>query len=108
MNKLEVREICFNIISKTGKAMDSIDKSLSLAKNDNFEDAKELLEDANKTIIEAHNFQTELLNSEAREEKIEFGPLLIHAQDHLMFSQLYLKITKELVSLYEKNKYRNN
>ena len=38
MNKLEVREICFNIISKTGKAMDSIDKSLSLAKNDNFED----------------------------------------------------------------------
>lgn len=105
MNKLEVREICFNIISKTGKAMDSIDKSLSLAKNDNFEDAKELLEDANKTIIEAHNFQTELLNSEAREEKIEFGPLLIHAQDHLMFSQLYLKITKELVSLYEKNKY---
>lgn len=108
MNKLEVREICFNIISKTGKAMDSIDKSLSLAKNDNFEDAKELLEDANKTIIEAHNFQTELLNSEAREEKIEFGPLLIHAQDHLMFSQLYLKITKELVSLYEKNKYSNN
>lgn len=103
MNKLEVREICFYIISRTGKAMDSIDKSLSLAKDNCFDKSKEKLEEANKIIIEAHNFQTELLNSEAREEKIEFGPLLIHAQDHLMFSELYLKLAKELVLLYQNN-----
>ncbi|MDX7989752.1 PTS lactose/cellobiose transporter subunit IIA, partial [Xenorhabdus sp. 12] len=53
-------------------------------------------------INEAHHFQTELIQSEARGEKTEISVLLIHAQDHLMNAITVKELAEEFITLHKR------
>jgi len=53
-------------------------------------------------MIIAHRFQTDLIQGEARGEKVEIRLILIHAQDHLMNAMTVIDLAKEIIELYKK------
>ena len=58
-----------------------------MAKN-RFEEAKNLLKDAEEYILKAHVAQTQVIQSQAAGEDMEYSLLFIHAQDTIMTSNL--------------------
>lgn len=95
-------EISFQIILYAGNARSSAMEAIAFAKEGKFTEAKEKLEDAKKEINEAHHFQTELIQAEARGEGVDMNVILVHSQDHLMTAMVVKDMAIEFVDLYEK------
>ncbi|MFC7394450.1 PTS lactose/cellobiose transporter subunit IIA [Scopulibacillus cellulosilyticus] len=95
-------EIIFHIILHGGNARSLAMEAVSLAKNGNFDEAREKLKKASEEISEAHKTQTSLIQKEAEGEKTDVSLLLVHAQDHLMNALTIQDFAKEFVELYEK------
>lgn len=68
-----------------------------------FDGARELLKEADKTQAKAHNIQTAMIQGDVRgdEERIGYFVLFTHAQDTLMTIQTELNLTKSILKLAE-------
>lgn len=62
-------QIPFQLILNSGNARSFAMEALQYAKQGKLDDADEAMEKAKEAINEAHHFQTELIQSEARGEK---------------------------------------
>ena len=102
MNKEEVGLVGFEIVAFAGEARSKLLMALNEAEKNNFEKADELVEEANKSILEAHASQTKMLAAEAGGEDIELGFIMVHAQDHLMTTMLLRDTIKHLFNIYKK------
>ena len=98
-DKFDFEETIMMIIAMSGDARAKAFNALKEAKKNNFKKAKELLEEAQKSSFEAHNYQTNLLFAEAEGEEIPSSILLIHAQDHFMTSLLAIELITEIIEL---------
>ncbi len=94
-------ETIMEIIMHSGNSRSYAMEAMQSAKEGDFENAKNLLEQADEEGLKAHHAQTALLQSEARGDKTEFSLLLVHAQDHLMTSMTLKDIAVEIVELRE-------
>lgn len=92
--------IPFMIISKGGDASSSFLQALNSARQGKIEEAKVLVSQGEKSLLEAHKIQTDLIVAEASGQKNEVGVLMIHAQDHLMNAILLKEIALHLIELY--------
>lgn len=63
--------------------------------------AKQLLDEAQKDIVEAHKVQTVELQREANGEPSEYSVLLTHAQDTCMTVYSEMNIAEHLIDLTE-------
>ncbi|MBY0595764.1 PTS lactose/cellobiose transporter subunit IIA [Bacillus bingmayongensis] len=97
-----VEQIPFQLILHSGNARSYAMEALQYAKQGKLQEADEAMAKAKEAINEAHHFQTELIQSEARGEKTEISVLLIHAQDHLMNSMTVKELAAEFIDLYKK------
>lgn len=95
-------EISFQIILHAGNARSSAMEAIAFAKEGKFAEAKAKLDDAKKELNEAHHFQTELIQAEARGDSTDVNVILVHAQDHLMTAMVIKDLAIEFVELYEK------
>lgn len=95
-------QIPFQLILNSGNARSYAMEALQFAKQGEMAEADEAMVKAKEAINEAHHFQTELIQSEARGEKTEISVLLIHAQDHLMNSITVKELAAEFIDLYKK------
>lgn len=95
-------EIVFGLIASAGSARSMAFEALEKAKEGSFDEADELIAQANESQAEAHNIQTELLTQEARGNHTDVDVLLVHAQDHLMTSILAVELISEIVELYKR------
>lgn len=77
-------------------------EAIQCSKNGDFEQARELMQQASEKLIAAHAEQTKLIQAETRGEKTEVTLLLIHAQDHLMTSIVVKDLANELIDVHEK------
>ena len=98
----EMQEISLGIIASSGQARSLAFQALAKARNGNYGEAHELLEDSKQAALSAHECQTHLLTREASGEHVSIDVLLVHAQDHLMTSMLAQELIEELILLYEK------
>lgn len=92
-----------NLILHSGNARSFAMQAMSEAREGNFEQADQYLEESAKELLEAHKSQTELIQGEARGEETSISMLLIHAQDHLMTAMTLKDLAIEIVDL-RKNK----
>lgn len=99
---MNIEEISFQIILNGGNARVLAMEAINLAKSGDFELAEQKIEEANKSMREAHRYQTNLIQKEADGEKIETKVLLIHAQDHLMNAMTVIDLAKEFTEVYKK------
>lgn len=102
MEESELMQAIMGLILHSGNTKSDCMEAIQLAKKGNIPAAKEKIELANQSLVEAHHSQTALLTQEARGEKVEVSMMLIHAQDHLMNSITFRDLAKEMIELYER------
>lgn len=103
-NMTKFEEIAFDIISAAGDGRAKVKTALKEARRGNFGEAKDLLKDADKLILKAHEIQTnKLLDCQARGEFTEsYSPIIAHAQDYIMTTMDFKELSEEIVNLYAK------
>lgn len=93
-------EIVFGIIASSGAARSMAFEALECAKEGKFDEAENLMRQAQEAGVKAHNIQTELLTKAAQGEDMSVDVLLVHAQDHLMTSILAQELIAQMIELY--------
>lgn len=97
-----MEEKIFGIISYAGDARGIAYEALDKAEAFEFEKAEVLLKDANENLKKAHRFQTEMIQEEAKGNKVETNIILIHAQDHLMTAVAEINLIERFIRMYKK------
>ena len=96
-----MEEIIMNLILHSGEVRSYSMEAIQAAKRGNIEEAKELIEKADKEQVESHKVQTSLIQNEAAGNKAEVSLLLVHAQDYLMTSMTLKDLAVELIDIHE-------
>ena len=92
----------FEIIALAGQAKSDTLIALKKVKGDEYEEARELLKEANDFIGQASSVHLKLLSrlSENSEENLPF--LIIHAEDHYSQASYSYELVSELLDIFEK------
>lgn len=100
----EIQMLSFTIILHAGNARSYAMEAIGLAKGYDFKAAREKIEAANNEFVEAHQFQTKLIQAEASGQKNDVTVILVHAQDHLMTAMTVKDLAIEMIDMYERMK----
>ena len=90
------------LIANGGNAKSLAFEAIRLAKKGDIEGAREKLKESDKSLLEAHNSQTNMLTKEAQCDHMHVTLLVVHSQDHLMNAITFRDLAGEMVDLYEK------
>lgn len=99
---MENVETSFTLILHAGNAKSSAMLAIESAREGDFASADRAMEDAKRELHQAHQCQTDLIQSEARGEATALSILLIHAQDHLAMAMTATEQAAEWLYLYQK------
>lgn len=102
MTKEELEIIVFEIVNAAGGAKALAYEALSEAENGNYEKAQELLKEADKFLLEAHEVQTKIIQNEVNGNGIDVSVLFVHAQDHLMTAIEAKSLIECMIRMYKK------
>ena len=99
---VDTESISMQLIAAAGDAKGCAFEALTEANDGNFEKAEELLKQATAATLPVHKQQMELITATAQGEEVPIVVLLVHAQDHLMNSELAQDLIRELITLYKR------
>ena len=88
------------LIANGGNAKSLAFEAIRLAKKGDIEGAREKLKESDKSLLEAHNSQTNMLTKEAQGDHMHVTLLVVHSQDHLMNAITFRDLAVEMVDLY--------
>lgn len=91
---------CFQIISAVGMARSSYIEAIQEAKKGNFDLAREMVAEGEKSFLGGHEAHAKLIQQEASGTKVEPCLLLIHAEDQLMSAESFKIIAEEMIENY--------
>ena len=96
-----VSEQALAIIMSAGDARTIAKEAFDEIVAGNFEHAEELMHQADRKQVEAHNVQTMMIQGDIRggDEKMGYYVLFAHAQDTLMTIQTELNMTRSMLKL---------
>ena len=89
------------LIANGGNAKSLAFEAIRLAKKGDIDGAREKLKESDKSLLEAHNSQTNMLTKEAQGDHMHVTLLVVHSQDHLMNAITFRDLAGEMVDLYE-------
>ncbi|MDO4912617.1 MAG: PTS lactose/cellobiose transporter subunit IIA [Lactobacillus sp.] len=90
------------LIINAGNAKGFAKEAIDAAKANDFDLADQKINQAQKSLVDAHNSQTEMITKEARGEHTPLSLLIVHSQDHLMTAITYIDLAKEIIEVYKK------
>lgn len=96
----ETYEVSFQLILAAGNSKSESMVAIRKAREGDFEEAQQHVNNAQDSLTEAHQIQTNLIQGEARGEKPEVTLIMVHAQDHLNMALLTMDQAKEMIHLY--------
>jgi PTS system cellobiose-specific IIA component len=99
LTKEELYNLSFQLILHSGNARSLSMEAIFAAKEKKFTEAFAKLREADQEFIQAHQFQTHLIQAEAGGEEIELPIILVHAQDHLMTALTVKDLAQEIIEL---------
>ncbi len=91
--------VAMQIILHAGNARNYANDALKAAKEFDFNKADKLMQDADKSVVEAHKAQTETLQSEMNGDTHDYSILFTHAQDTLMTIMSEINLSKEIIDV---------
>ncbi len=91
--------ISFNIISQVGSAKSLVMESMGKAREGKFDEAKQLIEQANEYLIKGEKEHFQVITQEAKEQKIKLDILFMHAEDQLMSTVTLRDIANEMMEM---------
>ncbi|WP_044895980.1 PTS lactose/cellobiose transporter subunit IIA [Bacillus alveayuensis] len=98
---LTEEQVAFQLILHSGNARSKLIQALREYRSRNIEKVKELLNNAEKDLKEAHQFHFQLIQSESQGNGTNVSLLLIHAEDHLMSTITMKELLTELIELFK-------
>lgn len=96
----ETNLMAFALIADAGEAKSLAFMALAEAKKGDFEASDEYMTQSDEAYLRAHESQTKLLVKEANGEHTPVNVMLVHAQDHLMTTNLARELIREIIELY--------
>ncbi|MFH5811340.1 PTS lactose/cellobiose transporter subunit IIA [Companilactobacillus sp. FL22-1] len=100
--KEEISMTGFSIVAYAGDAKTSLIEALQHAQKGEFDKANACVEEANQSIVDAHNEQTKLLSKEAGGEDMDVTFIMVHGQDTLMTTMMLLDEVKFFIDEYKR------
>ncbi|WP_312292934.1 PTS lactose/cellobiose transporter subunit IIA [Atlantibacter hermannii] len=97
-----LEEAVMEIIVNAGQSRSLCFEALHAARQGNFDEAKNLLREADGYSRQAHRMQTKLIEQDAGEAKQPMTLIMVHAQDHLMNSLLARELCEEILHLFQR------
>lgn len=97
----DINQVAMEVILNAGNGRDCIDQAFAFMSELQFEKARELLEKAEKMIIQAHVAQTKVIQAQVSGETTEYSLLFIHAQDTIMTINTELRLTQKMLPIME-------
>ena len=107
MKKYTAEDIVMNLVCNGGDCRSKALEAIQAARKGDFEQADALMAQAQQSMHLAHNFQTELIQAEMREdesEKAELSLLMVHGQDHLMDGMVVYDLPSEIIEILRERK----
>ncbi|MDQ0360408.1 PTS lactose/cellobiose transporter subunit IIA [Breznakia pachnodae] len=101
MNQNEMSIV--ELITHAGDAKSKYMEAMRKIRKKSFDEAKELVREADEIILKAHVIQTNLIQGELQGNETQQSLLMIHAQDHLMTTLMLKDITKELIEIFRED-----
>lgn len=92
----------FRLIALAGQSKSNSLEAIQSARNNDYENAKQFLEEAKNDMKEAHKIHFDMLQEEANGKKAEIGIVAVHAQDHLTMATLLQDLAFDIINLYQK------
>ena len=102
VTKEDISMTGFAIVAYAGDAKSALLKALDNAREGKIEEAKKLVEEANQSIVDAHNEQTKLLADEAGGDDMDVTFIMVHGQDTLMTTMMLMDQCKFFIDEYER------
>lgn len=96
--------ISFQIISAVGTAKSLYIEAIQKAKENQFEQAEELIREGEQAFVKGHHAHAELIQKEANGDKIDFSLLIMHAEDQLMSAETIKMMADEFIAMYRSRK----
>jgi len=99
---IELEEAVMEIIVNAGQSRSLCFEALRAAREGDFTEARNRLNEADGFAKLAHRMQTRLIEQDAGEARQPMTLIMVHAQDHLMNSLLARELTEEIIHLYQR------
>ena len=93
----------FQIVALAGDSRAKSMMALKKARQEQFQEALELLKIAEEEMNNAHNLQFDMLQKESRGEPVDITIVTIHGQDHLTMATVTHDLVVEMIEIL-KNK----
>lgn len=87
-------------IAGTAKSLGK--EAVALAIKGDFDGARKLAAEAHQQFTEVHGAHFDMISKEARGERVDVCLLLVHMEDHVMTTALYLESVEEQIALLER------
>lgn len=100
-NKKDINSVAMSVILNAGDGREKVDQALEKMAVFAFDEAVTLLAEAEKDIVKAHNAQTEVIQSQAGGEDMEYSLLFIHAQDTVMTITTELRMAQRMLPIFK-------
>lgn len=97
-------QIATQVIIHAGNARSLVYEAFKDMEGNDFLAAEAKIVQAQEEISSAHNVQTEVIQAEARGDKVQVTLLLTHAQDTLMIAMSELQMARHMVDILIKLK----
>ena len=98
---MDLYEMAFGLILNAGNSKSKSLMAIETAREFEFEEAENLVAEAEEDLRAANQTQTNLIQSEARGEKMELNLIMVHAQDHLTTAMIMIDQAREFINLYK-------
>ena len=99
--KKDINSVAMEVIMSAGDGRDKVDQALDKMAEGDFSRAEELLTEAEKDIVRAHNAQTEVIQSQVSGEEVEYSLLFVHAQDTIMTITTELRMAQKMMPIFK-------
>lgn len=100
---MDLNQIACAIIANAGEAQSYAMEAIEKARENAFDESKELLKKSGEALLAAHNAHTQVLVEEANADQIPINFLLVHASNHLSsaetsknMAELFIEILMEV------------
>lgn len=102
MTDVSLEDIITELVVNGGNAKSKAMQAIKAARAGNFETAEQRIKEANESLQHAHQFQTGLIQAEAREENgASISLIMVHGQDHLMNAMTTRDLAIEMIEMYK-------
>lgn len=99
---VNLEKVSFKITLHAGNAKDLAHDALGKAKEGKYQEAADLLDQAQEEYAAGHDIQSENMSKDDPEERVITNMLLAHAMDHLMAAKSEMRLIEEMIDLYKK------